>query len=191
MEQTPFPGTRKTKQLWRTWHCTEDTGKTPKIRQMPRRPATLTLAKNPLTNSLFLEIYDTTQNLSSLRNYAYQDLPYGSVRREDGDGPYPTCLTLLSTHVFPTHFPATLLIHYSSSNPHPSIHPSTYLCVSIFYPSTIPNMFIESQLWGQFTFQPEDTVQLFREIQNYIKMDDRESRFPPKPRRIPTLRLRK
>lgn len=158
---------------------------------MPRRPATLTLAKNPLTNSLFLAIYDTTQDLSSLRDCSSQDLTYGSVSREGGDGPYPTCLTLLYTHVFPTHFPAALLIHYSSSNPHPSIHPPTYLRVSIFYPSPIPNMFIESQLGGQFTFQPKDTVQLFREIQNYIKTDDRKSRFPAKPRRIPTLRLRK
>lgn len=188
MEQTPFPGTRKTKRLWRTWHYTEDTGKTPQIRQMPRRPATVTLAKNLLTNSLFLATYDTTQNLSFFQNCSYQDLTYGSVSREDGDGPYPTCLTLLSTYLFPTHFPGTLLIQYSSSNPHPSIHPSTYPCVSIFYLSTISNMFIESQLWGQFTFQPEDTVQLFREIQKYIKMDDRKSRFPPKPRRIPTLR---
>lgn len=134
MEQTPFPGTRKTKRLWRTWHYTEDTGKTLQIRQMPRRPATVTLAKNLLTNSLFLATYDTTQNLSFFQNCSYQDLTYGSVSREDGDGPYPTCLTLLSMYLFPTHFPATLLIQYSSSNPHPSIHPLILACPSSIYP---------------------------------------------------------
>ena len=101
---------------------------------MPRRPATLTLAKNPLTNSLFLAIYDTTQDLSSLRDCSSQDLTYGSVSREGGDGPYPTCLTLLYTNVFPTHFPAALLIHYSSSNPHPSIHPPIFACPSSIHP---------------------------------------------------------
>lgn len=90
------------------------------------------------------------------------------------------------SHPFPSRTSYSLLILQP-----PSIHPSTYLRVSIFYPSPIPNRFIESQLGGQFTFQPEDTVQLFREIQNYIKTDDRKSRFPAKPRRIPTLRLRK
>lgn len=132
MEQTPFPGTRKTERLWRTWHCTEDTGKTPKIRQMPRRPATLTLAKNPLTNSLFLAIYDTTQDLSSLRDCSSQDLTYGSVSREGGDGPYPTCLTLihaLISHPFPSRTSYPLL----TLQP-PSTHPPIFACPSSIHP---------------------------------------------------------